>query len=490
MEDRTEGSGRTRREALRDLGAAGIGLGALGGGLEALIAQAAGAAPRRGSLKDIEHVIILMQENRSFDHYFGTYAGVRGFGDRKNRAAFFQKTSAGKTVHPFHLTKGCLPDISHEWGPQHRSWAGGKMTGFITSREPASVNGLAVAVETMGYYNSSDLRFYHALANAFTLCDGYFCSVIGPTDPNRLMSMTATIDPAGTHGGPLLQTNLGGRENVFSWPTMPERLSAHGVSWKVYSDKAGGSLDNVLTYFKRYRPGTKLAARGRDPVYPDDFLSDLSANRLPQVSWILTGVSDTEHPDFSTPQTGEAAARKVVEAVLSHPRAWKKTALFITWDENGGFFDHLPPPTPPKGTKGEYLTVSKLPSDPKSLLGDAERIRGPIGLGFRVPMLVVSPFSRGGLVCPDTFDHTSTLRFLETRFRVKVPNLSAWRRRVTGDLTSAFNFAATPNAGRPSLAKPRAGTSCSPGISTPVGSTAGPFPKQAPGKRRRPSGIV
>src|SRR5262249_39969071 len=151
------------------------------------------------------------------------------------------------------------------------------------------------------------------------------------------------------------------------------------------------------------------------------------------------------------------------------------------------FFDHVPPPTPPKGTKGEFLTVSKLPNG-TGPLGNAEGIRGPIGLGFRVPMIVVSPFSRGGLVSPDTFDHTSTLRFLETRFRVKVPSLSAWRRRVTGDLTSTFNFAASPNFGRPSLAKSVGDASCA--GPTPVTSTSGPFPKQARGKRRRPSGIV
>ncbi len=481
----------TRRQALRDLGAASLGVGALGGGLDALLAAAAAAAPKMGSLKDIEHVVILMQENRSFDHYFGTLSGVRGFSDKQGRAAFNQKTTAGKTLHPFHLTKGCLPDISHEWGPQHRSWDGGKMDGFVSAREPASVNGPAVAVETMGYYDRSDLHFHYALADAFTICDAYHCSVIGPTDPNRLMSMSATIDPAGAHGGPLLQTNLTGRRNAFSWRTMPEQLSAKGVSWKVYNDPAGGILDNVLTYFKQCTPGSKLNAQGVKPTYPADFLSDIARNKLPQVSWVLTSIADTEHPDFSTPQAGETAARAVVQAILSNPKIWQKTALFITWDENGGFFDHVTPPTPPKGTAGEYLTVAKLPSDTNSLLGDAEGIRGPIGLGFRVPMLVVSPFSRGGLVCPDTFDHTSTLRFLETRFGAPVPNLSKWRRGITGDLTSAFNFAASPKFAKPSLAKPRAGdTSCSPGNSTPVSSTAGAFPKQESGKRKLPSGIV
>ena len=198
---------------------------------------------------------------------------------------------------------------------------------------------------------------------------------------------------------------------------MPERLQAHGVSWKVYTSPAAGILDNVLTYFKHYKNGSKLAARGLVPTFPSDFMNDLSQGQLPQVSWLLTGIAETEHPGFSGAVSGEIAARQIIEALISHPKTWASTALFITWDENGGFFDHVAPPTPPKGTKGEFLTVSKLPSA-------AAGIRGPIGLGFRVPMLVVSPFSRGGLVCSDVFDHTSTLRFIETRFRVKVPNLT------------------------------------------------------------------
>ena len=172
--------------------------------------------------------------------------------------------------------------------------------------------------------------------------------------------------------------------------------------------------------------------------------------------------------------------RQVVEALMSNKAVWEKTALFITFDENGGFFDHVKPPTPPSGTKGEFLTVSKLPAA-------ASGIRGPIGLGFRVPMLIVSPFSRGGLVSSDVFDHTSILRFLETRFGVEVPNLSAWRRKTTGDLTSAFNFAARPKDGRASL-PPVGPTMCT--TYAPPTSTGGPFPTQEHGKRKRPSGVV
>jgi phospholipase C len=472
----------TRRQALKEFGIASAGAAALGGGIDDLLARAIAASPKRGSLKDIEHVVIFMQENRSFDHYFGVLSGVRGFGDKRERNAFFQRDSAGNTIHPFHLPTGCLPDLTHDWGPQHRSWNGGRMNDFVRAHEAVDPPG--VGSETMGYYSGQDLHFYYALVDQFTICDAYHCSVIGPTDPNRLMSMTASIDPAGKHGGPLLQTNVAGRSNRFSWTTMPERLQSHGISWKVYTDPTGGGvLDNVLTYFKQYKPGSKLAQRGLAPTFPHDFLDDIAHDRLPQVSWLLAGVGDTEHPGFSKPLAGETVARQIIEALVSNPKVWRRTALFITWDENGGFFDHVSPPTPPKGTAGEFLTVPNLPAA-------AEGIQGPIGLGFRVPMIVVSPFSRGGLVYSDVLDHTSTLRFLETRFRVEVPNLSAWRRRVTGDLTGAFNFAARPNYGRPRLAQPDGGPAARCTTFEPVPVEQQPFPRQARGRRRRPSGIV
>jgi phospholipase C len=475
-------AGLTRRQALRELGAATIAVSSLGAGVEDLVGRALAASPRHGSLRDIEHVVILMQENRSFDHYFGTLSGVQGFGDKREHGAFFQQTGSGQTIKPFHLPTGCLPDISHDWGPQHRSWNGGRMDGFVSTHE--QVDGPQIAPQTMGYYERSDLRFYYALADAFTICDRYHCSVIGPTDSNRLMSMSATIDPSGKQGGPLVETLLNGRTNRFSWTTMPERLSDRGVSWKVYTDPSGaGVLDNVLTYFKQYSAGSKLAARGITPTFPADFLTDLERGTLPQVSWLVPAVTASEHPGFSTPLDGETVARQVVEALVSHPKAWQRTALFINWDENGGFFDHVRPPTPHAGTPGEFLTVANLPSA-------AEGIRGPIGLGFRVPMLVVSPFSRGGLVTSEIFDHTSTLRFLETRFRVRVPNLTAWRRRITGDLTGAFNFAARPRYGRPLLAAPDGGPSARCTTFAPVPVPSQPFPRQERGKRRRPSGTV
>ncbi len=472
--------GITRRRALRDLALAGLGAAGIAGTVDDLVAHALAASPKHGTLADIDHVVILIQENRSFDHYFGSYPGVRGFGDRHNRSVFHQRSSTGSKLSPFHFATNCMADLTHDWGPQHQSWNSGRMNQFVTAHQAAGDPG---PEETMGYYDGRDLRFYHALADKFTICDGYHCSVLGPTDPNRLLSLSAWLDPAGTHGGPLVKTisDPSQRQGRFSWTTMPERLSAHGISWKVYNGGGGAVLDNVLTYFKQYTPPSKLYDRGVAPTYPADFLFDLEHKRLPQVSWLLLGLGESEHPGYSTPQAGEIGARQVVQSLVSHPDIWKRTALFITWDENGGFFDHVAPPTPPPGTKGEYLTVAQLP-------GEANGIRGPLGLGFRVPMLVVSPFSRGGLVCSDVFDHTSTLRFLETRFGVRVPNLTSWRRKATGDLTSAFNFAARPNHSRPSLPHSRGSAVCA--TSPPVPATSQPFPQQRPGKRRRPSGIV
>ena len=218
-------------------------------------------------------------------------------------------------------------------------------------------------------------------------------------------------------------------------------------------------------------------------TFPDDFTSDIRRDALPKVSWLLASLADSEHPGFSSAAAGEQVLAQVVHALLSNPKVWRKTALLVTWDENGGFFDHVAPPVAPRGTPGEWVTASPLPAA-------AGGIRGPIGLGFRVPMLVISPFTRGGLVYSGVVDHTSALRFIETRFGVEVPNLSAWRRRVTGDLTGAFNFAARPQYRAPGLPGPgETGlVECVDVQPVPVSHMG--IPRQEKGTRKRPSGIV
>ena len=418
-------------------------------------------SPACAKLSDIDHVIILLQENRSFDHYFGSYRGVRGFSDQS--AAFQQPDPANTTTSPiarllpFHLdtsitNAACTHDVTHDWVPQHQSWNNGAMDGFVTSRLQINPND---AVLTMGYYTRADIPFYYAVADAFTICDNYFCSVLGPTDPNRLYSMAASIDPSGQNGGPILQTIITNRSSFNSrltYTTMPEQLQARGISWKVYSSPdetlLGGILsDNVLSYFKNFQePASVLRQNAFGPQFPVDFLADITAGNLPQVSWIIGSVVTSDHPPAPS-LFGENILSLILDALTADATLWAKTALFVTYDENGGFFDHVAPVTAPLGTAGEYITVPVVP-DPTVVGSPA--ITGPIGLGFRVPMLVISPFSRGGFVSSDLFDHTSVLRFLETRFGAEVPNLSAWRRATVGDLTSAFNFKA-PDPSIPNL---------------------------------------
>src|SRR6202795_2188833 len=399
----------------------------------------------------IEHVVILTQENRSFDHYFGSYRGVRGFSDQS--PAFQQPDPANTTISPvgqllpFHLdtsqaNAACTHDINHDWVPQHESWDNGKMDGFVSSRIPIDSND---AVLSMGYYTRADLPYYYALVDGFTICDNYFCSVIGPTDPNRLYTMAASLDPGGKNGGPLFETIITNRTAFYgrlTYTTMPEQLQARGISWKVYSSPdetiLGGILsDNVLSYFKNFQdPSSVLHQNAFGPQFPVDFLSDVVSGNLPQVSWLIGSVVTSDHPP-SPSIFGENILSLIVSALTANPTLWAKTILLVNFDENGGFFDHLPPVTAPLGTPGEYVTAPAVP-DPTVVGSPA--ISGPIGLGFRVPLLIISPFSRGGFVSSGLFDHTSVLRFLETLFGAEVPNLSAWRRATVGDLTSALNF--------------------------------------------------
>ena len=407
----------------------------------------------RGKLGDIEHIVILMQENRSFDQYFGTFPNVRGFDDQRNRSSFRQPGYDGpgsRNGHllPFHFNakrpRGqCVFDPTHDWQPQHQSWNNGANDRFYEVHSESQWDGPA-ATGVMGYYRRKDARVHWRLAHQFTLCDRYFCSVLGPTEPNRCYAVSASLGQEGKDGGPTLETQFraGGFVGDFTSETMPERLSSHGVSWKSYTAPGGGH-DNIFTAFTRYRENSKLRARGIDPVYPDDFVRDLDRDELPSVSFVQVRFAHSEHAAHP-PGFGEYSIANLLKRLWGRPHIWKRTAVILSYDENGGFFDHVPPPVPEPGTKGEYLTMRNLPPA-------AGGIRGPVGLGFRVPCIVISPWSRGGLISSATFDHTSVLRLIESRFGVEVPNLSDWRRENTADLVEAFNFAAEPDFTTPDL---------------------------------------
>ncbi|HLJ66959.1 MAG TPA: alkaline phosphatase family protein [Chloroflexota bacterium] len=477
----------SRRQFLQKIGAA-VPAAALGlpPSLREVLAR---PARGRGSLHAIQHVVILMQENRSFDHYFGTLSGVRGFDDLASprlpngHPTIFQPDPAngdGYTL-PFHLagtTLGldCLPDPGHSWATQHESWNRGRVDGWMRAHRDADGPG---APAVMGYYRRADLPFHYALADAFTICDRYFSSALGETAPNRLLAMTGTIDPDGRNGGPIIGNGDLAHGAPLTWTTYPERLERAGISWQVYVPERWVADDlNVLAAFAPFTVrGSSLRARGAAGIKNiGDFVADVRHNRLPRVCWLDAGTSATEHPPF-TPAAGARYLYRVLEALASNPRVWTKTVIFCTYDENGGFFDHVAPPTPPAGTPGEYITAS-LPAS-------ANGIAGPIGLGFRVPMLVISPWSRGGWVCGDLFDHTSILRFLEARFGVEEPNISSWRRVTCGDLTSTLQLS-HPRLSFPQLPAPPlpAAAACA-STPLPIPPTPQQVPHQEAGRRPR-----
>ncbi len=384
-----------------------------------------------GSLKDIKHVVLLMQENRSFDHYFGTMAGVKGFNDPKamtlpnGKSIFHQPDEVNPNGYllPFHLDTRTssaqkIPSTSHAWAVQHASWNGGKMDNWLPAHR--KVEGLK-APYVMGYHTREDIPFHFALAEMFTLCDDYYCSVMGPTWPNRMYWMTGTIDADGEAGGPLISNTK--TKGGFRWTTYAERLQKAGVSWKVYQQQDNYGC-NVLEYFKTFMEAPRDSAlynRGviRDPE--GKFEHDAINDKLPAVSWIMPTSYQSEHPDYMPAAGAEFIASKL-NAIAANPEVWAKTAFILNYDENDGIFDHVPPPVPPKGTAKEFV---------KDL---------PIGGGFRVPCIVVSPWTAGGWVCSQPLDHTSILQFLEKWTGVAEPNITDWRRKEFGDLTAAFRF--------------------------------------------------
>jgi len=413
------------------------------------------------TIQDVKHVVILMQENRAFDHYFGTMRGVRGFGDPRPIAlpsglpVWYQPDPSATAGHvlPFHLdgqaTRAQVMDsLDHNWKGSHERW----------KRHDAWVP--AKSRLTMGYFTRAELPFYYALADAFTVCDAYHCSIFGPTNPNRMFLFTGTNGLTAGETGPLAVMNPPTEPNEsadmakdnpafagFGWMTYAERLQAAGVSWKVYQEYDNYG-DNALAYCRAFRGidrNSPLHRRGRDWApgsTPQNaktsrgehlvgaFAKDIAAGTLPEVSWIVAPYIMCEHPKAS-PGYGQSLTAALLGALAADPDTWARTVFLLTYDENDGFFDHVPPPLP---AVNAAMGASNVDVSGESYRGE------PVGLGPRVPMLAVSPWSRGGWVNSQVFDHTSIIRFLEARFGVGESNISPWRRSVCGDLTSVFDF--------------------------------------------------
>jgi phospholipase C len=441
-----------------------------------------------GSIRDIEHVVILMQENRSFDHYFGTLRGVRGFGDRfpiplESGGRVWDQSNGVQIVKPFRFDKNTMnaaliTDMPHQFSDAQAAWNQGKFGHWPQYKTDRS----------MGYYTRNEAPFQYALADAFTLCDAYHCSVQGCTDPNRIMFWSGSNhNPDLRDAGINCDDETSEPKNIrcyvsgispspgyayggssFTWDTIPDILERTGISWKIYqdpNDNWSGLMHGGLAFasFREAVPGSAHHAKGMSHHTLDDLARDVMTGDLPAVTWILPTPLESEHPGApSSTARGGHFVERILQALTANPESWSKTAFFIMYDENDGLFDHVPPPAVPSydaqgnlagkssvPVEGMYFAVNK-----PEYIDPADTATGNLrvwGMGPRVPMIVVSPWSKGGWVNSQVFDHTSMGMFLEKRFGITVPAISRWHRTVSGDLTSAFDFASPRRSRVPEL---------------------------------------
>jgi phospholipase C len=382
----------TRRTFLKGSLAAGAAV--AGGGL---FTTAIHAKSRAGADTPLEHIIVACQENRSFDHYFGYAPQVQaaGFGPP---AGYSQPDGSGGSVAPYRFTDLGTPDIPHDWDSVHGQWDGGAMDGFMTHS----------GIWAMGYYTAAELPFYYSLFADSTLCANFFCSLLGPTWPNRFYLM------AGTSGG--ITTNGQWGYGIFDHPMILDLLDAAGITWKIYNlgwdSVPYGNTDNVAVFWKNYAHDNRtLGSKG-------SYLNDLRSDRLPQVSFLIPSYARgwDEHPPASV-AVGMGIQEECVNA-LRQSSAWESSAYIITYDEHGGYFDHVPPPQ-----------------------------LDAFGLGIRIPTWVISPWAKPGHFEGTTYELSSILKLIERVFGL--PTLASVNHRfdtatpVGGDYQAAVPGATT-----------------------------------------------
>ena len=346
----------SRRRFLQGSAAAGASA-VLAGEFPAIIR----AASRRGADTPLRHVVISMQENRSFDHYYGFAPWIGRYGPP---AGYSQPDGNGGSVAPYHFDSLSTPDVPHDWPNVHDQWNGGAMDHFYTN----------AGIWALGYYGAADLPFYYSLHETSTLCVNFFCSVLGPTWPNRFYLA------AGTSSG--ITTNSVWGFGIFDYPIILDLLDAAGVTWKVYNigwdSVPYGNTDNVFVFWKKYAKDERT--RGSKGSY----LNDVRRGQLPHVSFIIPSYARgwDEHPPADV-SVGMGIQEELVTALRNSP-IWDSSAYIITYDEHGGYFDHVRPP-----------------------------VLDAFGAGVRIPTWVISPWAKPGYLDPNVYDITSILKFIE-----------------------------------------------------------------------------
>jgi phospholipase C len=549
------------------------------------IRRATAIEPQPGTtFLDAEHIVVLMQENRSFDHTYGMLRGVRGFDDPRaitlpsGNPVWAQSDKKGRTFLPFRFdikeTKATwMGSLPHSWNNQVDARNDGRYDRWLEAKQHEDDKVYAEMPLTLGYYQREDIPFYYALADAFTVCDQNFCSSLTGTNPNRLHIWTGTVRAKQSPDSfPHVLNEDIDYGRWASWPTFPERLEDLGVSWRIYQNELSiesgfkgeedawlaSFADNPIEWFAQY--GVRFAATHREYILrrlgeipgeisanqakaasatreerdrlkneiaglekalaryqserdefsrerfealpdrakrlheraftinsgdPDfrklteltyrdgnverhmmvpkgdplhQFRKDVAEGKLPAVSWLVPSEKFSDHP--CSAWYGAWYLSETFDILTKNPAVWKKTIFILTYDENDGYFDHVPPfvaPDPARPETGRVSQAIDAGMEYVSIEKDREwhprESRGSsIGLGYRVPMVIASPWSRGGAVCSQVFDHTSVLQLMEkvlshkTGRKVEEPNINRWRRTVCGDLTSAFRSAEDSHA--------------------------------------------
>ncbi|HLY76405.1 MAG TPA: alkaline phosphatase family protein [Thermoplasmata archaeon] len=334
-------------------------------------------APGGAASPLISKIVVVFQENHTFDNYFGSYPGADGTSGRPVRLPVIQGgTPSAAPTHSATLTPA---DLTHSWASAHADYDSGKMDGFVYSER---------SLTTMTYFDRSDLPRYWALADSYVLCDRYFTSAMTESAPNHLFLV------AGTNGG-IIDDHV---PSSLPFPPIFAQLDAQGISWKVYG---------FSRWYQSFEYVQKTPAAKSRFLPSAQFAVDVTSRSLADVSWIIGAVGGDEHPPANV-RAGQDGVLDGVINPLGQSPYWPSLALFLTWDCYGGFYDHVPP------TQVDAF-----------------------GYGFRVPCLVVSPYARQGVVDHVVNDHTSILKFIETHFGL---NPLSTRDAQAGDLSEAFDF--------------------------------------------------
>ncbi len=370
------------------------------------------AAAREPSASNtpIQHFIVLMQQNHSFDNYFGTYPGVDGIPAATCMPSSFPDEGAKTCIKPFHIENYPVIDLPHNANVFSAEYDNGKMDGFVTTIRTFNLDGSL----SMAYYNDQDIGYYWRLASQYVLFDRYFSSAQAGSVPNRMFWV------AGVSGTP---NNNIPSQGFGDLPTIFDRLQAQGISWKYYVANYDPSLNYrsiaKLSYlppqvqwvpllsFARFIDDPKLSSHIVDL---SQYYKDLQNNTLPAVSFVTLQGGTSEHPATDIRQ-GVRVVKSMIQALMASD-SWWSSAFMLTYDESGAWYDHVVPP--------------QVDSN---------------GYGFRVPALLVSPFARQGYVDHTVLDHTSNLRFIEDNWGVTP---LAQRDAAANDFVSAFDFSADP----------------------------------------------